>query len=798
MLNHTSEQQMHRVRWLLTIGWLLIIFSLFYDPLTPWLTDPANTISPIRFDPTACVNVQGECLVEQPYAIGARLFWAAIVPAGIFILFVFGHEFWRRICPLGFLSQIPRALGWQRQRTKVNARTGKKRTELVKVDKNSWLAKNHLALQFGLFYLGLCTRLLFVNSDRFALGIFLLVTILASIYVGYLFGGKAWCQYFCPMAPVQKVYSEPRGLLNSSAHEGDRQKITQSMCRTVGQDSKEKPTCVACQAPCMDIDAERSYWELITRPDQRWLHYGYFGLTIGFYVYYYLYAGGWDYYFSGGWTHEEGQLATLLNPGFYLAGYAIPVPKLVAVPLTLGAFGLSSYWIGEQLEKRLKAHFLKQKKPMSIELIRHKMFTLCTFLVFNVFFIWGARPNLRLLPISIQYLFTVTIAVISGLWLYRTWQRTPSLYQREGLASRLRKQLRKLNLDVSKFLEGRSLDDLTADEVYVLAKVVPDFSQEKRLQTYKGMLKEAIEDGYVEPASSLTNFQQMRRELDISDQEHEAILTALSQEYPDLFDSSKQRSRENSLRLDSYRDSLLETILSSWQTHPDQARVADLMKAFSEKASNEVIEGILADLSQADRAIVQDIREEYGITAADEADALKQTEPEQLWQVMADHIGLLGYLNPESGNQLHQIFEQIDADGSGYISLAELRVYIQAIEPNFTTERVEAILKRADTSGDEQVSYEEFQAVFKFLVAQTGLLDYLKTGADEQLHQVFEQIDADGSGYISLAELQVYIQTIDPNFTTAQVEAMLKRADTSGDAQINYEEFQTVFKSLLS
>ncbi len=70
-----------------------------------------------------------------------------------------------------------------------------------------------------------------------------------------------------------------------------------------------------------------------------------------------------------------------------------------------------------------------------------------------------------------------------------TWQRNPNLYLREGLASRLRKQLGKLNLDIGRFLEGRSLDDLTADEVYVLAKILPGFSKEKRLQVYKGVLK---------------------------------------------------------------------------------------------------------------------------------------------------------------------------------------------------------------------------------------------------------------------------------------------------------------------
>ncbi len=114
MFAKIPERKMHWVRWTLTGGWLLAISSLFYDPWTSALTQPNHPWSPLRL-PHTCVLVQGQCLSEQPYPLGTTLFWGAIVPAAIFILLVFGHELWRRICPLSFLSQIPRALGWQRQ-----------------------------------------------------------------------------------------------------------------------------------------------------------------------------------------------------------------------------------------------------------------------------------------------------------------------------------------------------------------------------------------------------------------------------------------------------------------------------------------------------------------------------------------------------------------------------------------------------------------------------------------------------------------------------------------------------------
>jgi hypothetical protein len=132
MFGQIAEQRMHQVRWVVTLGWLLLIASLLYDPFTSTLTAPDHPFSPLRIDPDACVKVQGVCLPEPPYAIGVTIFWGAVVPSAIFILLIFGHELWQRICPLSFLSQIPRSLGWQRQFNRVNAKTGKTRYELVR------------------------------------------------------------------------------------------------------------------------------------------------------------------------------------------------------------------------------------------------------------------------------------------------------------------------------------------------------------------------------------------------------------------------------------------------------------------------------------------------------------------------------------------------------------------------------------------------------------------------------------------------------------------------------------------
>ena len=93
MFAQLPEPRMHWIHWILTIAWLLVIGSLFYDPWTSALTEPNHLWSPLRL-PDTCVQVQGKCVSEQPYPLGTTVFGGAIVPAAIFILLVFGHELW--------------------------------------------------------------------------------------------------------------------------------------------------------------------------------------------------------------------------------------------------------------------------------------------------------------------------------------------------------------------------------------------------------------------------------------------------------------------------------------------------------------------------------------------------------------------------------------------------------------------------------------------------------------------------------------------------------------------------------
>jgi len=492
MLSATSEKKLRYIRAILLVGWLFLIFSLFFDPISHLLTDPARVFSP--FAPSMkAVQVQGEWLEQVPYALGNRVFWTMIVPLLPLCFMVFGHETWRRICPLSFASQIPGYLNIRRMIYADEKKTGRKVGLLPLINRNSWLAKNSLYVQFALLFLGLCCRLWFANTDRTGLALFLLGIVGLAALSGYWWGGKTWCNYFCPIGVVQKIYTEPRGLFDSKPHI-KIVSVPQSMCRTPGK-TGDRSACVGCTPSCPDIDLEKSYWENFQSPQLKNVYFAFFGLIWGFYVYFYLYSGSWNYYFSGIWSHESDAYSKLLQPGFYIASTLIPVPKLLAVPLALGLFVGFAVALGNLASAAYTKFRIKIQPDVSVEVLSHQTLIFTAYLAINSFYLFGGRPSLNLLPVALVHLFDVLIGVLTTTWFLLALRRSALRYKHEGLAPLFLKQFRELKSDLSLFIGARSLKDLNADEICMLASAPGMQSDEARLAMYRDLLVEYSEAG---------------------------------------------------------------------------------------------------------------------------------------------------------------------------------------------------------------------------------------------------------------------------------------------------------------
>ena len=558
MFANAPEKNMRIVRALLASGWLLLIASLFWDPITPELTRPDNIASPFRLSGKS-VEVQGHILSEQAYAMGNRFFWTMLIPLLPIFLLVFGHEAWRRICPLSFISQLPRYLNWQRKKPVLVRRTGQVERQLKLVSREGWISRNVQYVQFSLLFLALSSRLLFLNSDRTALALFFIGIIIAALTVGYLWGGKTWCGFVCPISIVQKIYTGPGGLLESQAHL-TRMPVSQSMCRTATAKG-DVSTCVGCAPNCPDVDLERSYWQGIADPARRHVYYGFVGLIVGFYSFYYFYAGNWDYYFSGAWTHESDQLQQVFRAGLYIKNHAINIPKIITAPLVLGVFVLGAALLGKLLEMLYRRIRVIINRPLSDAEFFNHCLSFSAYVAINLFYCFGGRPNLNLLPSPALRMFDILLVALSTLWFWRSLQRTPNRYRRESLASNLLEQLKNLHFDASKHLDGRALEELKPDEIYVLAKTLPSFSRDQKLQAYENILLDTIHTGKSDPGGTLEFMRELRGQMGVSDSEHNQLLEQLGLDTSGTADVDTTISYESWIRGENYRK-MLESLVA--------------------------------------------------------------------------------------------------------------------------------------------------------------------------------------------------------------------------------------------
>ena len=512
------ENQAHWTRWLLLLGWLALIAVLLKPELAP------------AYRSLAC---QGQSFCRP--GIGNDLFWNVVFPL-VFLAVLLSHELWRRICPLSFVSQLFRALGWQR--TVMNADGT---PQLVAISESSWLARHHIQLQWGLLIAGLVLRIVIANSNGPVLALLFAAALLSALVSGWAYSGKAFCQYLCPFAPAQQILSGPRSLLSSVAHFGSPSKMTQSMCRTVGASGQEISTCVACAKPCLDIDSERTYWNNLSgQRGLAWAWYSYPGLIVAFFLLIYSYApspaGGptADYLRSQLFTYD-GRLEAMAWQSFFAEGWP-QIPRLLAVPALLSAGAVASERLFHHLE-RLQRHQLRGRPPkLAKDVAIHRTRLLASFTAINTYFFFAG--NLFSFAGKLgSFLFELLIIAISAIWLYRSWGRDRGLYTRETTSNSLRRQLAKLGPELEPLLAGRQLNDLTPSEVFVLATALPAQvtslpaqAASLRLSIYRNVLRDLINQGQLERTASLKNLADLRSSLGLDDGDHQSAMQILMSE----------------------------------------------------------------------------------------------------------------------------------------------------------------------------------------------------------------------------------------------------------------------------
>ena len=205
-----------------------------------------------------------------------------------------------------------------------------------------------------------------------------------------------------PVSFVEKLYTEPSGIRDTP----------NSQCQR----------CTACRPACPDINQENSYWKEILLADKRRVFFAFPGVVLAFYVYYFLQAGTWEYYFGGRWTGEVGLIRTAFLPGSGSATAGLfvwpTIPRAVGAAATLLCGAGLSLLVFSFAERRMASVAAPADAAADQQSLRHVMFSLAAFTAFVTFYSFAGAPTLRLVS-GLPHMFQLLVVTTGTIFLLR-------------------------------------------------------------------------------------------------------------------------------------------------------------------------------------------------------------------------------------------------------------------------------------------------------------------------------------------------------------------------------------------
>ncbi|KAL2332571.1 hypothetical protein Fmac_020152 [Flemingia macrophylla] len=140
-------------------------------------------------------------------------------------------------------------------------------------------------------------------------------------------------------------------------------------------------------------------------------------------------------------------------------------------------------------------------------------------------------------------------------------------------------------------------------------------------------------------------------------------------------------------------------------------------------------------------------------------------------------------LSEEEIAGLREMFQAMDTDNSGAITFDELKAGLRRYGSTLKDIEIRDLMEAADVDKSGTIDYGEF-------IAATVHLNKLER--EEHLIAAFQYFDKDGSGYITVDELQQ--ACAEHNMTDVFLEDIIREVDQDNDGRIDYGEFAAMMQ----
>ncbi|CDP00536.1 unnamed protein product [Coffea canephora] len=143
-------------------------------------------------------------------------------------------------------------------------------------------------------------------------------------------------------------------------------------------------------------------------------------------------------------------------------------------------------------------------------------------------------------------------------------------------------------------------------------------------------------------------------------------------------------------------------------------------------------------------------------------------------------------LQSDQLKQLRDIFIRFDMDRDGSLTQLELAALLRSLGLKPTGNQIHDLLANMDANGNGTIEFEELVEAILPDMNEQILIN------QEQLLEVFRSFDRDGNGFITAAEFAGQMAKMGHPLTYKELTEMMRNADTNGDGVISFNEFANI------
>ncbi|XP_060833944.1 troponin C-like [Rhopalosiphum padi] len=138
---------------------------------------------------------------------------------------------------------------------------------------------------------------------------------------------------------------------------------------------------------------------------------------------------------------------------------------------------------------------------------------------------------------------------------------------------------------------------------------------------------------------------------------------------------------------------------------------------------------------------------------------------------------------------LRKAFDTFDTEKNGKITCANINIILDMLGHATDTVTVRNIVAEIDHQGTGTLSFDDFCTLAaRFMTEEEEDSEAIKT----ELREAFRLYDKEGNGYITTEVLREILSELDNNMSDEELDQMIDEIDADGSGTVDFDEFMEV------